>query len=542
MRSMAKNDYSVVREEQTLINRPSFQNRFLSLLELIIVFVFIHTPIYSETDCSKTNLPDLPELTIISITQETEFAPHCLVSGIIGKEIKFELRLPEEWNGKFVFGGGGGFVGGVVNFALSYGALQKGYATVGTNTGHEAHSLDASWANYNMERIVNFGHLAVHRTTVTSKHIIEHYYGQKINKSYFFGCSRGGGQALIEAQRYPNDFDGIVAGAPALNWTTSLAAASIQIQQLMFPDPDNLDYPVLDLDDLKLIEDSYLAQCDAMDGIVDGILNEPDKCDFNIETLLCNGEKNEQCLTQEEIDAAKAVYDGPKDKIGSLAHGFPFGGESDAAGWPLWHAGGLKYMESLGEYQAGVESAQSFESPITPNATWAFSLGIMRHMIYHDSTWSYVNYNFDNFREDAELAGHTLNATNPDLSEFRNNGGKLLIYTGWSDCANSPYGIIEYYKNVLALDATALEDVKLFLMPGVLHCAGGKGPSLVNWIDEIDNWVEKNENPDQITAYFLDEKNQISGSRPICPYPSIPIYDGKGDTRDVKSFTCGDSK
>ena len=159
-------------KKKTQSIRGSSMNQILSIIGFII-FTLIQSSIYAQTTCSETSLPELPDVTITSITQETEYAAHCLVIGIIGKEIKFEIRLPEDWNGKFVFGGGGGFVGGVVNFALSYGALEKGYATVGTNTGHESHSLDASWANNNLERIVNFGHLAVHRTAVNSKYLIE---------------------------------------------------------------------------------------------------------------------------------------------------------------------------------------------------------------------------------------------------------------------------------------------------------------------------------------------------------------------------------
>ena len=395
-----------------------------------------------------------------------------------------------------------------------------------------------------MERIVNFGHLAVHRTTVTAKFLIENYYNQKITESYFVGCSRGGGQALMEAQRYPDDFDGIVAGAPAYNWTNGIGAVGAQIMQAMYPDPNKIDEPLLNMDDLKLIEDTYLAQCDELDGIKDGILNDPRKCDFDIETLLCKGEKTKDCLTQAEIDVVKIIHEGPKDKYGALYYGFPLGAETDPGGWPTWFAGGVKSAdnESEIEFQEGVESSVSFQAQIKPNAHYAFSNGIMKNFIYHDSTWTYKDYNFDDFREDSKLVSNTLNAVNPDLSKFRKNGGKLLMYTGWSDMALSAYAIIGYYESVISHDESAIDDVKLFMMPGVCHCAGGPGPYMVNWIDEIDNWVNKKEDPDQITAYFLDENNQVSGSRPICPCPSVAIYDGKGDTRDVSSFTCGEGE
>ena len=192
--------------------------------------------------------------------------PHCKVAGVIGTETNFELLLPDDWNGKFVMGGGGGFVGQIINSALAYGALQSGYATVGTDTGHAGHPVAADWAYNNLERLVSFGHQAVHRTAVNTKALINAYYQKDITRSYFTGCSRGGGQALMEAQRYPADFDGIVAGAPAYNWTDGLAAGVTTINRAMYPDPQNLQEAVIRPQDQALIESSYLKQCDALDG------------------------------------------------------------------------------------------------------------------------------------------------------------------------------------------------------------------------------------------------------------------------------------
>jgi feruloyl esterase len=482
------------------------------------------------------SLPQLPDVTITSVTQETQGAPHCKVAGVIGPEIRFELLLPEKWNGKFVMGGGGGFVGSVINVALSYGALQSGYATVGTDTGHQGHPLDASWALNNLERIVNFGHQAVHRTAVTAKALIKAFYQKDITRSYFLGCSRGGGQGLMEAQRYPEDFEGIVAGAPAYNWT-GVAAGTIQIMQAMYPDPNNLQEAIIGPKEQQLIESAYLEKCDALDGIKDGILNDPRQCKFDVESLLCKSEKTDSCLTEEQVRAAKAIYDGPKYKQGKLFYGFPFGGETEIGGWLRWLTGGLKFQSDLDEFQGGVDVGD-YPAPTTHNAHYSFGNGIMKYMIYHDPDWNYAAYKFDTFREDAELLGNTLNATNPDLSAFRKRGGKLLMYTGWSDAAITALGTIGYYEDVLVHDKTAANDVRLFMMPGVLHCFGGKGPSWVNWLDELDKWVETGKAPDQVTAYFVDEKLQPTGSRLLCAYPQTAEYDGKGDPRDVSSFSC----
>jgi hypothetical protein len=488
--------------------------------------------------CKIESLQQLPDVTITSVTQETQPAPHCKVAGVIGPEIRFELLLPDKWNGKFVMGGGGGFVGSVVNVALMFGALESGYATVGTDTGHQGHPLDASWALNNLERLVNFGHQAVHRTAVTAKALIKAYYQKEIARSYFTGCSRGGGQALMEAQRYPEDFDGIVAGAPAYNWT-GLAALATQINQAMYPDPDNLQAAVIGPEEQELIESSYLEMCDEQDGIKDGILNDPRQCKFDVATLLCKGKQTDSCLSKEQLAAIKVIYDGPKDSKGNpLFYGFPFGGETALGGWTRWLTGGLKYQADLDEFQGGVDTGD-FEQPVTPNAYYAFGNGIMKYFVYNDPDWTYENYNYDTLRIDSERVAETLNATNPDLSAFRKRGGKLIIYSGWSDAAAPAGAVIGYYQDVLAHDKTAADDVRLFMMPGVEHCFGGPGPSWVNFLTEIDKWVESGIAPDQVTAYWLDENMQPAGSRLLCAYPQVAEYDGKGDPRDVSSFSCG---
>ncbi|BCS95280.1 putative esterase [Desulfoluna limicola] len=491
--------------------------------------------------CDGAPLPELPDVTLTSVTDETQPVPHCKVAGVIGPEIHFELLLPANWNGKFVMGGGGGFVGSVMNTSLMFGALRAGYATVGTDTGHQGHPLDGSWAYNNLERLVNFGHQAVHRTAVTAKALTKAYYQKEIDRSYFTGCSRGGGQAFMEAQRYPEDFDGIVSGAPAYNWT-ALAALTSQINQAMYPDPDNLQEAVVGPKEQELIESSYLEMCDELDGIKDGIVNDPRQCAFDVATLLCKGEKTEKCLSADQLAAVKVIYDGPKDSKGNpLFYGFPFGGETALGGWPRWLTGGLNYQEDLAGFQGGV-AAGDFKQPLTPSAFYAFGNGIMKYFIYNDPDWSYVNYDYDTLTEDSKRIGETLNSTSPDLSAFRKRGGKLIIYSGWSDAAVPADAVIGYYEDVLTHDKTAAEDVRLFMMPGTEHCFGGPGPSWVNWLDEIDKWVETGTAPDQVAAYWLDENMQPEGSRLLCAYPQVAEYDTEGGTRDVSSFGCGGDK
>ena len=512
--------------------------RLFLITATFIVLTLFHLPLYAQPVCNPESLPQLPDVTITSVTQESAPVSHCKVAGVIGPEIHFELLLPEKWNGKFVMGGGGGFAGVVLNTALPYGALQKGYATVGTDTGHSGHPLRADWAHNNLERLVSFGHQAVHRTAVTAKALTKAYYQKDITRNYFTGCSRGGGQALMEAQRYPEDFDGIVSGAPAYNWTMGLGAMATQINQAMYPDPNNLQEAVVGPKEQALIESSYLAQCDEMDGIKDGILNDPRQCKFDVATLLCKGNKTDSCLSKEQLAAVKVIYEGPKDSKGnSLYYGYPFGGENSIGGWPRWFTGGLKFQANLDEFQGGVDTGDT-EAPTTPNAHYGFGNGILKYFVYNDPEWTYKNHNFDTYHKDTELVAATLNATNPDLSAFRKRGGKLLMYTGWSDAAISALATIGYYDEVIAHDKTAVNDVRLFMMPGVEHCFGGPGPSFTNYLTEIDKWVETGKAPEQTAAYWLDEKFQPSGSRLICAYPKVAKYDGKGDTRDVSSFSC----
>ncbi len=457
---------------------------------------------------------------------------------MIGTETNFELLLPDEWNGKFVMGGGGGFVGSVMNTSLTFGSLQAGYATVGTDTGHQGHPLDASWAHNNLERLVSFGHQAVHRTAVTAKALTKAYYQDDIARSYFTGCSRGGGQGLMAAQRYPEDFDGIVAGAPAYDWAPGLAALATQINRAMYPDSGDLEEAVIGPGEQELIESSYLAMCDDEDGLEDGILNDPRRCGFDVATLLCEGEKMDRCLTETQLAAVRVIYDGPKDSRGNpMFYGFPFGGETALGGWSRWLTGGLRYLTNLDEFQGGVD-AGGFNAPLAPSAFYGFGNGIMRYFVYNDPDWTFDDYDFDTLERDSARVAQTLNATNPDLSAFRERGGKLLIYTGWSDSAAPALAVIGYYEDVLAHDNAAAADVRLFMMPGVEHCFGGPGPSWVNFLDEIDNWVESDDAPEQISAYWLDENMRPAGSRPVCAYPAVAKYDGKGNTRNASSFSC----
>ncbi len=418
----------------------------IAIRHAVIVFAMFTAsaqPALSQSQCKSAALPTLPDVTISQTSSETEPAPHCKVAGVIGGKINFELLLPEDWNGKFVMGGGGGFVGSVMNTSLNEGSLQSGYATVGTDTGHQCHPADGRWALNDLEAIVNFGHQAVHRTAVTAKALTTAYYGEQISRSYFTGCSRGGGQGVVAAIRYPEDFDAIAAGAPAINYN-GVAALSTRINQAMYPDPNDLSQAVVGPEAEILIKRSYLAACDALDGLEDGILNDPRQCQFDVASLQCNGEKTDECLSAEELDAVKAIYSDFKDPDGNtLMAGFNYGAEDSPAGWSRWLTGGLKGFS--GEFQEGVGSG-GFEAPPTPNAFYAFGNDLMRYFFYQDPDWSYVNYDFSNYLKDSAAVAETLNGTNPDLSAFRKRGGKMILYNGWNDAAVPSRETLRYYE------------------------------------------------------------------------------------------------
>jgi Tannase and feruloyl esterase len=511
----------------------------LALTTILLGFTLFCFPLYAQPICKTESFPQLPDLTLTSATLESAPALHCKISGVVGSEIHFELLLPEAWNGKFVFGGGGGFAGGITNWAQDiHGALQKGYATVGTDTGHQAQSQDASWALNNLERLENFGHQAVHRTTVNAKALIKAYYGRDIARNYFVGCSRGGGQALMETQRYPDDFEGIVAQAPAFNWTHELGARWLRNAQLMYPDPTKIDKPVIDSTALKLIGDAVMNQCDALDGIKDGILNDPRQCDFDVSSLACGQATSSNCLSQEQVNVAKAIY-GDFEVDGQVIHGTPFGAELPGTpiGWELWHTGGYKPGEVL-DFHEGADSG-AYPEPVAPNGAWAFSTGIFKYFLYNDADWSYAGYDFKDFAEKATRVAYTLNADNPDLSAFRARGGKLIMDNGWMDGSMSAYNTIKYYDSVMAHDSTAQKDVRLFIRPGVAHCVFGPGPDVTDYLTAIDEWVETGIAPEQLVAQFRGKDLQpIKEGRILCAYPKVAKYDGKGDTRDVSSFGC----
>ncbi len=457
----------------------------------------------------------------------------CRVTGVLrptwDSEIKFEVWIPEaDWNGRFLGVGNGGFAGSIYYQQLA-GNLKRGFATAGSDAGHTAEAEDATWAFGHPEKVKDFGWRAVHLTAERAKDIVTAYYGKPAARAYFDSCSDGGREALMEAERFPEDYDGILAGAPANNWV-HMVSSGVDVAQATRGDPHAY------ISSLKLpaIQRATLAACDAQDGVKDGIINDPTKCHFDPQVLLCKGEESIECLTQPQVDSLKKLYQGGVDSQGkSIFPGFVLGDETSWRNWVIGQGPGAAYGDG-------------------------YVRNYFRYMVSGDPKWNVLTANVDaSLKQAAEKTGAELDSTNPDLSEFAARGGKLIIYHGWNDPAISPWNTIHYYESVEKQMGAekASSVVRLYMAPGVEHCAGGPGPSFFGQLglattgsakygifDSLVDWVEKSAPPESIVAtkYAPDANgaNKAAMTRPLCPYPKVAKYKGTGDTNDAASFSC----
>jgi feruloyl esterase len=446
--------------------------------------------------------------------------PHCRVAGVIGKGVAFVVMLPNQWNQRLLMGGNGGFAGTISRGVFA--ASTQGYVTVSTNTGHEeSPGGGARWALNDTERQLDYGYVAVHRTVEVAKVLSKNFYGSEPKFSYFTGCSNGGRQALMEAQRYPDDFDGILAGAPAAHFSRT-GASFMKNLRATFPDPSYFDKPIVTQDNLDLVSAKVLEACDASDGVKDGVLDDPRDCKFKLSSIkACPGNRAAaDCLTAAQRSAIAAIYAPTMDGSTVVYPGQPFGGES--GGWPAWITG----------RDTGLMRALK-----VPNAQVMFATEGAKYFAFGDSTWDYSKYRGSFYRDSKRLAD-IADADNPDLSKFAARKGKLILWHGWADPALNPLGTIEYYSKVLERDPRATEYVRLFMAPGVLHCGGGEGPSTVSWLPAVVDWVEKSRAPEQVIASKSDANRKVTRTRPLCAYPKRAVYSGQGSTDDAANFSC----
>ena len=499
--------------------------RIRLLAGIVVAVALTSTPTLLATDhaeCAHLTTLKLPDVKVTeavavpAATTEPITVAHCRVSGVIGTEIKFSLLLPDTWNRKFMMGGGGGFVGSVVNQALETDfvatpVVNAGYATAGTDTGHQGSALAAGWALNDLERQVNFGYLAVHRTAEVAKAILRSYYGSTETRAYFFGCSNGGRQGLMEAQRFPDDFDGIVAGAPAADFT-GIGAQFIKDARAQFPDQKNLT-PVIPFATLQSVAAQILDKCDALDGVNDGVMDDPRQCKVDVATLTG--------LSAPQQAAVTAIYAPTRIGAETVFSGQPFGGEGELTGWPVWISG------------APPRPGQ----PQAPSLRLAFGTQFFKYFVFGDPEWDYTKYDLSTWKSDTKRAASFLNATNPDLDAFKSKGHKLLLWHGWADAGLSALATIKYYDEVKARDPKVDDYVRMFMMPGVLHCAGGAGPDKADWVAAIDAWVDGGTAPERIVARKVSN-GVTRRTRPLCPYPQRAIYKGSGSTDEAENFVC----
>jgi hypothetical protein len=459
-----------------------------------------------------------PDVRITAAAPATTPVPLCKVDGVIGKEINFSIWLPEAWNGKFVMGGQGGYAGRVDSQALGMGALEKGYAVAGTDTGHvgPGGGTDGSWALGDMERIVNYGHVAIHRVTETAKAAVKARYGRAAEKAYFAGCSNGGRQALMSVQRYPADFDAVIAGAPAQD-IRGIIATFLTITRAMYPNPAQLATPTLSMADQQALQKAVLAKCDAADGLADGVLSDPTACTLDLRTIACQAGNQDGCLTAAEIAAVETITKGPMLDGKPYHVGFPYGAEGIArGGWGTWLVG-----------------QPDIAGPGRPTLAYGFGIDFLRYFVKQDPTWSYTTFDLSTFTADTQLLQATLSPMDPDLSAFRGRGGKLLMYHGWSDPALSALMTTRYVDAVMARDPSAAGDLRLFMLPGVLHCGGGPGPDRVDYLGALDAWAGGGPAPTELTAGFA-----TGGGRKVCAHPKKAVFTGTGDGRGPDQFEC----
>jgi feruloyl esterase len=420
-------------------------------------------------------------------------------------DIKIELWLPTaNWNGKFQAVGNGAW-NGTIAYPAMMTALGRGYATSSTDTGHVGGNAD--FALGHPEKVIDFGYRAVHEMTVKAKAMIAAYYDNTLKYSYWNGCSAGGRQGMKEAQKFPTDFDGIIAGAPGLDWT-GRAAGAVRVAQAAEKDPAAR----ISQAKAQLLHNAVLEACDALDGVKDGVVDNPKHCKFDPSVLQCKGAEEASCLTTAQVETAKLIYAGavnPKTKreITGLERGSELGWTD--RGWSV--------------------SARST------------GLDQFRFLVFKDPSWELPRFNFDT---DIVLAeerdGDTINALDPNLKGFLDRGGRLIQYHGWSDPQISPGNSVQYYGRVADASGGAGKiqgSYRLFMAPGMSHCGGGDGPNTFDMVGALEQWVEKRQAPDQIVASRIRE-GKVDRTRPLCPYPQIATYKGSGSTDEAGNFVC----
>jgi hypothetical protein len=466
-----------------------------------------------------------------SITRTTTHAAsseapaHCQIRGQILPEVQFELSLPTTWNGRLYMFGNGGYAGEALESAGRQTAVRRaltsGFAVAQTNTGHQSSVEPLGTFAASSQKLLDYAFRAVHVTVTTAKQLIRVYYEQPPRFSYFDGCSTGGRQGLISAQRFPDDFDGIVVGAPVLDFVGTMI--SYQRMQRAFAAAP------IDLEKVKILANTIAAKCDASDGVADGVIENPKRCTFAPASDLpvCASEENgSACFTPAQIRTLETVYSSVTRNGNEVFPGWPVGSEAFAtdpkgfssSGWVPWFVGGPKGQPIQSVFGQTFFQNMAFGRP-SPTYDWA-------------------TFDLERDFDKLDAARATLNATDPDLSRFKARGGKILSYFGWADPALNPMMGVKYYEQVSQRFGSETTDFyRLFMVPGMFHCAGGVGVSTFDAMTPLVQWVENNRAPASIVATrIVNEK--VLRARPLCPFPEVARYRGSGSVDDAANFAC----
>ena len=429
---------------------------------------------------------------------------HCKVTMVLkptpDSNINVELWLPtKNWNGKFLAVGNGGWAGAIQGWGDMQVALRRGYATAGTDTGHSAADGQAGmFALAHPEKVVDFAFRALHDMTVKSKRVVDAFYTAPLDYSYYKGCSTGGRQGVMAAQRYPGDYDGIIAGALANRHIhMHTAGAYRQMQLALHPDE------ALPEAKAKLVNDAVLAQCDTLH---EGFLNNPRQCSFDYASLACKaGAPTDACLTPRELKTVQTYYGGTKNSKGELI----FSGQA---------------------YGVPIPAMASSQDPPNP-----FAFDSIRILGFQDANYDWRKFDLDRDLAVVDKKAGFVDAVNPDLRAYEATGGKLLLYAGWRDNGITPENTVLYYESVLHEMGPEQDDwMRLFLVPGMMHCGGGPGPNTFDSLTALEQWREKGLAP----AAMLGTNRESGLKRPICAYPEYAKYKGSGDLKDAASFAC----
>jgi len=477
----------------------------------------------------------------MNVVKPSEAPAFCRVKGTskpsADSEIHFEVWMPASaWNGRFVQMGSGGLAGHIDPTPL-LARLKEGSAVAGTDDGHQGTPVDGAWAIGHPEKVRDFGYRAVHETNVAAKQIINAFYGSGAKYSYFNGCSEGGREALMEAQRYPLDFNGILVGAPGHYWTKLMAGFVWNAQALSSPTS------FISEAKRKTVENAAIAACGKQSGVEDKFIKDPVACHFDPKTLLCKGQETDACLTAPQLEALDKIYSGPKDP----STGQPMGGG---------YVPGAEAEQGI----PGITFASYVFGP-APGASLdaMFSSSFYGSFVFEDPKWKFSDFKFGkDIATTDQKVGAVLNADNPNLKEFKAAGGKMLHYHGWNDGSPSPWHSVDYYERVVKTMGGVEKTqafYRLYMVPGMMHCITGPGPNMFgNAFDQkpasdpehnifvaLEQWVEQGKAPRNIiaTKYVEDSPSKgVEMTRPLCAYPQIAAWSGKGSPNEASTWTC----